>query len=245
MEVNPMSQALLENAPVAFKFPYNVPGIDNVTTIKKSIFKSQHCQRNFDLSSEIPQEHMDVIMTAATQCPSKQNVAFYKAHFIQDRDLIENKILPWTNGFVVKHGKTRAESEYTTNAQILANLLIVFEEYMDLSSSVDAQRNEQVIDLVTGKANQRTMNILKNDQLIAVGVAAGYLNLTATMLGYSTGCCSCFEPDGIKEVLGLEGKPLLLMGIGVSDSTKSRRQHQMSDFVFPTKKKQEIPVKIW
>ncbi len=241
-----MSQALLDrSADLAPRFPLNIPGIDDVTVIKKSIFKSQHCQRNFDLSSEIKPEHMEALVTAATQCPSKQNIAFYRAHFIQDRDIIENKILPWTNGFVVKHGKTRAESEYTTNSQILANLLIVFEEYIDLSSSVDAQRNEQVIDMVTGKANERTMNIMRSDQKIAVGVAAGYLNLTATMLGYSTGCCSCFEPQGIKDTLGLEGQPLLLMGIGVSNPEKNRREHQMNDFVFPTKKKQEIPVQWW
>ena len=31
----------------------------------------------------------------------------------------------------------------------------------------------------------------------AVGIAAGYLNVTAAMLGYATGCCACGDFDKI------------------------------------------------
>jgi hypothetical protein len=34
----------------------------------KSIHLSQHCQRNFDLSRSIPEEHVEVLRVAATQC---------------------------------------------------------------------------------------------------------------------------------------------------------------------------------
>ena len=209
--------------------------------IKKSIFKSQHCQRNWDLSQEMPEDDLDTLMIAATQCPSKQNIAFYKLHFVTNRDLIE-RIHGHTKGFVMKHGETRDKTEYTTNAQVLANLLIVFEEYLDLSKAYDAGRNEQVIDLTNGKAKDSDIRLIEKDRMMAIGVAAGYLNLTASLMGYATGCCTCFMPNEVQKEMGIRGRPLLLMGIGIADKARNRRMHQIEDFMFPTKPKQPIPV---
>jgi len=209
--------------------------------IKKSIFKSQHCQRNWDLTQEMPEDDLDTLMIAATQCPSKQNIAFYKLHFVTNRDLIE-RIHGHTKGFVMKHGETRDKTEYTTNAQVLANLLIVFEEYLDLSKAQDAGRNEQVIDLTNGTAKASDLKLIEKDRMMAIGVAAGYLNLTASLMGYATGCCTCFMPNEVQKEMGIKGRPLLLMGIGVADKTRNRRMHQIQDFMFPTKPKQPIPV---
>lgn len=214
--------------------------MDNVA-IKKSIFKSQHCQRNWDLEKVMPQDDLDTLMIAATQCPSKQNIAFYKLHFVTNRDLIE-RIHAHTKGFVVKHGETRDKTEYTTNAQVLANLLIVFEEHLDLSKATDAGRNEQVIDLSSGNAKPSDLKLIEKDRMMAIGVAAGYLNLTASMMGYATGCCTCFLPDEVQKEMGIKNRPLLLMGIGFPDATRNRRIHQVEDFMFPTKPKQPIPV---
>jgi len=213
----------------------------NNVVIKKSIFKSQHCQRNWDLEKSISEDDLDTLMIAATQCPSKQNIAFYKLHFITNRDLIE-RIHAHTKGFVVKHGETRDKSEYTTNAQVLANLLIVFEEHLDLSKATDAARNEQVIDLASGNAKPSDMKLIEKDRMMAIGVAAGYLNLTASMMGYATGCCTCFVADEVQKEMGIKSRPLLLMGIGFPDATRNRRIHQVEDFMFPTKPKQPIPV---
>jgi nitroreductase len=209
--------------------------------IKKSIFKSQHCQRNWDLTQEMPEDDLDTLMIAATQCPSKQNIAFYKLHFVTNRDLIE-RIHGHTKGFVMKHGETRDKTEYTTNAQVLANLLIVFEEYLDLSKAQDAGRNEQVIDLTNGTAKASDLKLIEKDRMMAIGVAAGYLNLTASLMGYATGCCTCFMPNEVQKEMNIKGRPLLLMGIGVADKTRNRRMHQIQDFMFPTKPKQPIPV---
>jgi len=77
---------------------------------------------------------------------------------------------------------------------------------------------------------------------MAVGIAAGYANITASMLGYSTGCCACFDPAKVAEILGIDNHVHLLMGIGYKDETRPRREHHAEDFVFPTKKKQNIQV---
>ena len=208
---------------------------------KKAITTIRKCQRNWDLGKEMPEDDLDTLMIAATQCPSKQNIAFYKLHFVTNRDLIE-RIHGHTKGFVMKHGETRDKTEYTTNAQVLANLLIVFEEHLDLSNAYDAGRNEQVIDLMSGNAKESDLKLIEKDRMMAIGVAAGYLNLTASLMGYSTGCCTCFLPNEVQKEMGIKGRPLLLMGIGWSDATRNRRIHQVQDFMFPTRQKQPIPV---
>lgn len=206
--------------------------------IKDAIIRSQHCQRNWDLEQTIPQEDLDLLIAAATQCPSKQNVAFYKLHVVTNRDLIE-KIAAQTNGFIVQR---QPELKTTINTQVLANMLVVFEEYMDLTSKMDQLRNEQTRNLTSGIHDIPTLRAMDIDMKLAIGVAAGYLNLTASMLGYQTGCCSCFLDKPVQEVMGLENRPILLMGIGSKDPSRNRRMHQTEDYMFPTKVKQEIKV---
>ena len=102
--------------------------------IKKAVTKSQHCQRNFDLSKEIPEQDLDILEYAATNCPSKQNIAFYKLHVITDRALIE-EIHPHTWG---THAYTADGAMVaTTNSQTLANAIFVYElvELGDLSEA--------------------------------------------------------------------------------------------------------------
>ena len=215
--------------------------IDN-TTITKAIIKSQHCQRNWDLSKDIPEEDMNVLITAATQCPSKQNIAHYKAHFITNRELIET-IHSMTDGFTYS---ILPEKKTTTNTQTLANLLVVLESIPDKEKLKDPGRNEQTVDLALNKPSAETNSLMLKDAHMAVGVAAGYLNVTATLMGYSTGCCACFDENGVKKLLGLENNPVLLMGIGHKDAARNRRVHHLqNDFVFPTLPKQDIEVHFW
>jgi hypothetical protein len=62
-------------------------------------------------------------------------------------------------------------------------------------------------------------------------------------MGYSTGCCACFDYQGVKEVLNLDGECLLIMGIGIPGD-KPRRVHHLDDTItFPAKRKEEIPVR--
>lgn len=209
------------------------------TDITKAIIRSQHCQRNWDLSREIPEDDLNLLVTAATQCPSKQNIAYYKLHYITNRSVIE-QIHANTVGFVVKQG---INPEYTTNTQTLANLLIVFEEYSNLENVKDSNRNDETRAITSDNLDISFREKFERDRMTAVGVAAGYLNLTASLLGYATGCCSCYQPDPIKEILQLKGKPLLLMGIGYKNIDLNRRvSHINNSYVFPIKPKQPVEV---
>ena len=142
----------------------------------------QHCQRNWDLSKSIPEEDMEIIEQACLGAPSKQNVTFFKPYFITDRDII-NKIHRNTLGFLIEDGKKGGVAmkgdRLTTNPQVLANLLVVFVKDFDAEKA--AKNTDQ----------SENAKVMEMDMHQAVGVAAGYVNMTAAMLGYSTGCCSC------------------------------------------------------
>ncbi len=197
--------------------------------LKKAIHKSQHVQRNWDLSKSIPEEDLELIAEAVTQAPSKQNVTFFKPYFITDRAIIE-RVHRSTPGFLIVDGKQGGKApsgkRLTTNPQTLANLLIVFAKDFDKE---DAEKKTDVSHLE---------NVMEADMHQAIGVAAGYTNLTSAMLGYSTGCCSCCNKDEIQKILDIPHKPVLLMGVGFPDESKSRREHHlMPHLTFPTKRK--------
>ena len=208
--------------------------------IERAIHKSQHCQRNWDLSRQIPPEDVDLLMTALTQCPSKQNIAFYQAYVITNREIIE-KIHDCTDGFTINY----EPHQTTTNTQVLANMLIVFEERdVPLETSRDRHRNEHTWEMAESTTvSEDTTHYLNRDKHLAIGVAAGYLNLTAGLLGYATGCCSCFSYPQVQAILGLKNACPLMMGIGFGDPNLGRRVHHLSkDFLFPAKTKQPIQV---
>jgi len=231
----------------------------NIKDISRAVNRSQHTQRNFDLSRSIPKKDLDSLLHSMTECPSKNNIAFYKIHMITNRNMID-KLYETTQGF---HFKDKETDEWGVegNSQVLANLLVLFEALpIDLAlfenepegySPPNGYRNGEHWRLknpdqsgeMLPQDNNEALNILKQDQATAIGIATGYLNLTAAMLGYRTGCCSCFNADSVKEVAGIEHNPFLLMGVGFNNPKKGRRVHQDKEFTFHTMKKQPIPVK--
>lgn len=197
--------------------------------LKKAIHKSQHVQRNWDLSKSIPQEDIDMIAEAIKGAPSKQNLHFFKPYFITDRKTIE-AVHRETPGFFImdgiQGGKAPKGNRLTTNPQVLANLLIVFAKDFDME------------DAKTKTDQHSNYAVMDTDMHQAIGVAAGYTNLTSALLGYSTGCCSCCNKDEIQRLLNIPHKPVLLMGVGYPDESKPRREHHLhSQLTFPTKSK--------
>ena len=200
--------------------------------IKKAIVRSQHCQRNFDLSREIPESDVDMLVYAATNCPSKQNIAFYNLHVISDREMIEkiHELAPGTHAYD-KDGNMVA----TTNSQVLANVIFVYEQ-LELSDLTDKGYHKWK------NADESDTEVFKRDRATAIGIASGYVNLTASMLGYNTGCCQCFLAHEIKEYLGLTNNPAMIQGIGFKDPARNRRLHEKNGLMFPTRQKEPINV---
>ena len=209
--------------------------------IEKSVIRSQHTQRNWNLDKRLPKEDINTLLQAVTNCPSKQNIAFYKVHFIQSRNIIE-EIHENTKGF--RYGDGFSETE--TNPQTLANLFVIFEDYNYLDDlKDDIHRNQATREYINkGNLSDAREAELDRDKQVAVGIAAGYLNLTAALMGYRTGCCQCMDRKAIKEIAMLEEKPFLLMGVGFPQAGVSRRRHHIRDITFKSKKKQPIKYEV-
>ena len=281
----------------------------------KSIHKSQHVQRNFDLSKKMPEQDIATIVTAATQSPSKQNVAHFKVHAITNREVIEEIYecttcnpdsspeasgLSYARGFYKPGANDLApkEANYPENPQVLGNLVLVFEESenyhtpwdklegdrthcanpqtfvtsveevrhlfegntaMSKIAELPKDEKKRVLQIIDALERQgvdvynkdsldkyitKNREILTRDRNQALGIALGYVNLSSAQLGYGTGCCTCImDQSRLQKLLGMEGGPMIVMGIGYKQEGKNRRVHQYrDDFVFPTRKKQEIEV---
>ena len=205
--------------------------------LEETIIKSQRCQRNWNLDKSIPEEDINTFKTAVTNCPSKQNVLFYKVVFIQNIEIIE-KIHKSTDSFVYNFEPRKA----TTNPQILANIVAVFIRDRDPELLPRTER-----EYAKGTTNGK----IDIDEFKAVGIAAGYLNLTAHMLGYNTGFYGAQHGnDTLLEVFGKQ-YVFCMLGIGYPDETKHRRDHHLNptleglkDFKFNSLSK-EVHVEEW
>ncbi len=175
-----------------------------------AITKTQHCQRNWDLTKSIPKDDLDQIIWAFTQCPSKQSHAFYRVHVVTNRDIM-HKIYALT--------ETRPGSGIF-NTQVLANILLVFQK-VDTTD----EHKERV------KAVQ-TPECVKRDYYMSIGIASGMACLVANQLGYRTGYCACFDPKKVDEVMGLpesDFNTVVTLGIGYPDPTKEYWENQIPE----------------
>ena len=210
--------------------------------LKRAIHESQKCQRNWNLDKEMPQEDIDLIMEAATQCPTRQNIPFYNVSAITDRKPIE-KIHAATQCFKIDPNvdvseyakfvaqgsdvKKPAEPEVwdmKTNPQVLGQLLLAFSPNEETYYERDKDR--------TGKPMSDKRNKWEKDVMLSIGVAVGYVKFISTQLGYRSGCCGCMEEE-VNEIVG--DKVHLLMGVGIPDESRHRTEHHREpDFRFPS-----------
>ena len=189
--------------------------------ILKAIESSQHCQRNWDLDKTIESEHLKIFEYVLKNAPSKQNIAFYKIHFIFNRNLIKD-IYDNTATY-----SARPIEFY--NPQTLANLLVVFEEVLYFNT---INENNEIIaykqrDKLTKAQRSMIEETIKQDRLQAVGIASGQLALVANYLGYKTGFCKCFDSSAIEKILNLDNKISLLLGIGYSVENIDHNIHHL------------------
>ena len=188
--------------------------------LKHKIIESQKCQRNWYLSKNIPLEHIEILKTAVTNCPSKQNRTFYKCIFVTNRSIIE-KIYNSSDCFVWQYEPRKV----VTNSQTLANLLVVFLRDRDNTITTPRTELEYSKGLLDGKTT--------DDENKSVGIAAGTLNLTSHLLGYKTGFYNAQHNSQILYKI-FSSKVFCMLGIGFPNSTKDRRKHHLIDFTYPT-----------
>ena len=95
------------------------------------------------------------------------------------------------------------------------------------NSSIENIRSKEMFEYVETK-------IENENHYTSIGIASGYLTLTANLLGYNTGCCACFDSAIIENIIG-QKSPKLIVGVGYKDNSKSRLEHHLDHtFKFPS-----------
>lgn len=173
---------------------------------------AERCQRNWDYSRPIPQEHIDIIVGAATTMPTKQNKKYYRLIASTDMDFntdLYNVAIDLENPHFNK--------KIHRNTQVLAPLVLAF-----VAPGID------------------TENPFNDDNVqnfyTSIGIASGVAAYTAASLGYSTGYCSCIESNLYKDLLEkkfninfVDFKSGLFLGIGYPNQIYNRQDIVVDD----------------
>lgn len=199
--------------------------------IEKAVDAVQKAQRNYDLSKSIPQEHLDTLIYAAVNSPSKQNETHYSLHVYTDHNIIK-QIYGHTKKFtMIKDEKDKDESfkvendvfiqndtKSVTNSQIYANALFVYvAEQGETRGSQHRAAKEN--------PNSNAAKVYAEQVAYSMGISVGELILTAGLLGYKTGICSALDTRPIRNIIGAKQNPKLLVGVGIPNSQLDRTQH--------------------
>lgn len=190
----------------------------NIDNQKKAIKVARRCQRNWDLSKTIPEEHINHWIELITQAPSKQDEAFFDLYVLTDREKIDYLYKEHSWGFTMIPGFNDWVSR---NPQMGANAMFIFNRKLPSS---DIRNNEKDGTFRTTDHPNRI-----NNQYTSIGIASGIVAFSAAQLGYVTGYGKNF---GFKEhpvhsdhvwcdVLGIpleENNLTYSLGIGFPDS---------------------------
>ena len=71
---------------------------------KQAVDNARRCQRNWDHSKSIPEEHIDHWIYLATHAPSKQDESFFDLYVLTDREKIDYLYKDHTWGFTLLPG---------------------------------------------------------------------------------------------------------------------------------------------
>jgi len=154
-----------------------------------------HCQRNWIEWEKIPEEHVNYIIEACTDMPTKQQKDVYSLVAITDRKIIMEL-------FETAYEEKDYARTFKRNTQVLANLLLVW---------------------IPSNGTDLGHDTYGQSLGIAVGMSAAAAALAGAELGYRTGYCRCIDEEKSKKILEsyigkIEKEEIpLMLGIGIPD----------------------------
>jgi len=198
--------------------------------IKNSVDVAQRAQRNYDLTRLVPFDDLETMLYAAENSASKQNETHYSLHVYTDPVMIR-KIYNCTKGFCLfthdenfdelfgeQNGEYwQSDNRSITNSQTLANALFVYS---------DADGDIRGCSHIVGSENEDSQSHQEyiESKNYSIGISVGQLVMSAALLGYKTGICSCM-PQPIAPVIGINKQVKLLVGVGFENKEIDRRTH--------------------
>jgi hypothetical protein len=194
----------------------------------------RRCQRNWDHSKSIPDEHVDHWVYIAQNSPSKQDESYFNLYVITNKekiDFLSNHT--WGHTMEIARGNFTG---VTRNTQMFANAYFLF------TFKLPVTIREIKAD---GHAYDQTgidFEIRKKNGYVAIGIAAGLIAQSAADLGYKTGFNSNHNshqdggPDQSKvwsDTLGISTSENIIVGLGIGypEEGKARNEHNETEFL--------------
>jgi len=193
---------------------------------KSAIDSARRCQRNWDLTRKVPEEHIDHWTYLATHAPSKQDESFFDLYVVTDREKIDFLVREHSWGFTAVDGKDWV----VRNTQMGANAMFIFNRKMN----EDEVRNFDKF----GERRDPNATSRWDNAYTAIGIASGIIAFSANNMGYKTGYGKNFgykempkmSHDVWCEVLGVpEGEQRLTYSLGIGYPDEDLEWFQSKD----------------
>ena len=201
---------------------------------KEIIDTIRRCQRNWDHSKSIPQEHIDHWIYIAQHAPSKQDESYFNLYAITDKekiDLLSNHT--WGHTMEIAPGN---HTGVTRNTQMAANAYFLFT--FKLPPTIrEIKPDGRLYDQTAREFEER-----KRNGYVAIGIAAGIIAQSAGDLGYKTGFNTNHNsherggPSQTKmwyDTLGIGSSETIVVGLGIGypQEGKARNEHNETEFL--------------
>lgn len=217
--------------------------MDHLDREKQAILITRRCQRNWDLSKQIPQEHIDHWIYLCENSPSKQDEVRYALCVITDQKIRETIYDDYCWGSH-RHGVDSGR-----NTQVGANALFVFgetESFTDNENDVVGVDNDRDSDNVSDGFDYRSDINFNRD----IGIAMGIVAFSAGMMGYSTGFNTnvIYNKHNHKDWMNLLGyeeyfRPRVVLGIGYPDPTLKWFESRDLEYIEPDPRETDLDTK--
>jgi hypothetical protein len=198
---------------------------------KKIIDTIRRCQRNWDHSRIISEEHIDHWIYIATHAPAKQDESYFNLYVIKNRQKIDYLLnYTYCHNLEVAPGNMKG---LIRNPQMGANVYFLF-----TSKTPPVNRQIHANGVFYDQTGKDLSEVTMNGHM-AIGAASGLVAQSAASLGYKTGFNVCHgqkdstESEIWKSELGIskDEKITLGLGIGYPQEGRARNEHNETEFL--------------
>jgi len=162
------------------------------------------CQRNWDLLSPVPDNHIEQLIEVAHSAPRKNSIRFYSLLVLKSREVI-NEFAAATDPEVFMDDEDKQTGVFKAVRQGQTRAPVLF------AWCIDEEMKEKT--LATGAYSAGAyQNIFCYGH---IGMSSALTAMYAHKLGYKTGFCQCYKDTAnYLEKYGIKGEIVVFLGIG-------------------------------
>lgn len=199
-------------------------GINEKTEILANVYRSQKCQRNWNLEKTIDRETVEWLLEVGYTAPTKHNLDTFEIVAVTNRDLINqiSKAAVNPDNFNYFLPEEIRYGSRVQNPQTDSNVLFCFFIKKNEHNSIERKKRE-LSPPVPSDYWLQCVNL-------EIGLAASAMAISANQVGLRTGFCRCYDPTKmpveLTEEMGLSAADFVIfLGVGYPNDTLSHEQH--------------------